>query len=74
MNTRIDGGAATPETNLPQTGAVPVTRRIWPSSAGIGVSGRSLQMNLRRLEDATSVRRVSIREVETVVRARRPRG
>lgn len=74
VRTRIDGGAATSETNLPETGEAPSTRRIWPSSAGIGVSGRSLQMNLRRLDTATSVRRVSVREVETVVRARRPRG
>ena len=72
--TRIEGAAEVAERSFPATaGSAPETARALADSGGIGVACRSFQVGLRRT-GGTSVKRLSIREVENVVRLRRPRA
>ena len=74
MVTRVDRAAEVAEKSFAATtGSVPATARAWPNAGGLGVACRSLQIGLRRT-GGTSVNRLSIREVEVVVRQVRPRA
>ena len=71
--TRVDGGAEAAEVTLPETTAATSTVRIPASSGGVGRECRSFQIGIRH-SGGTNTSRVSLREVETVVRSRRPRA
>lgn len=74
MVTRLDGAAEAAEKSFAATASeAPETRRAVPNTGGVGVNCRSFQIGLRR-SGGTSVRRVSVRGLEVVVRSRRPRA
>lgn len=71
--TRVNGEAETVDRTLTAPVTTPTPARVWPGSGGVGRAGRRFQVGIRR-NGGTSVTKVAVHELETVVHGRRPRA